>query len=200
MLRYYAIYKPYGMVSQFTSEDNHPVLGELYKFQKNIYPLGRLDTDSEGLLLLTNDKAVNALLLDPEFQHKRKYLAQVEGIITEEAVKHFSEGVTINIGGHKYHSLPARAKIIPEPKNIPPRNPPIRYRKDIPTSWIEITLVEGKNRQIRKMTASFHHPTLRLIRIAIEQITLGNMKPGEVREIDRDTFYEKLKMGKPKPV
>ncbi|MBI4944762.1 MAG: pseudouridine synthase [Bacteroidetes bacterium] len=182
--RYFIIYKPYEMLSQFTREGTHKTLANLsYSFPKDVYPVGRLDADSEGFLLLTNDKQVNHLLLNPKFKHNRTYLVQVEGVFSEEAKKKLEQGVTISMDGKDYKTLPSKVILDKEP-NLPERNPPIRFRKNIPTSWIEITLQEGKNRQVRKMTASVGFPTLRLVRIGIEKISLGKMMPGEVREIN----------------
>lgn len=181
--RYIIIYKPFEMLSQFSKEGNHKTLANInYSFPKNVYPVGRLDADSEGLLLLTNDKQINNILLDPKFGHTRTYWAQVEGQFTEEAKHKLETGVPITVDGKEYTTLPAKVSLISEP-NLPERNPPIRFRKNVPTTWIELTLKEGKNRQVRKMTAAVGFPTLRLVRSSIEKITLGNMKPGEVREI-----------------
>lgn len=186
--KYYIIYKPYGMLCQFTREGGKPVLGDLFKFPKDVYPVGRLDTDSEGLLILTNDKKLNHRLLDPKYKHKRTYLAQVEGEITKEAIDTMEKGILINIDGIHYKTQPAKAEIVPPPENIPERNPPVRFRKTVPTSWITLNLHEGKNRQVRKMTAAVGFPTLRLIRIAIATRKLDGMLPGDVREIDKIDF------------
>ncbi len=194
MYRYFAIYKPHGMLSQFTTEGDHPTLAKLnFIFPKDVYPVGRLDTDSEGLLLLTNDKRVNDLLLNPERKHNRTYAVQVEGEINQEALKKLENGLTINEKGKVYKTLPAKASVIPEPL-LPERNPPVRFRKSIPTSWIEVNLIEGKNRQVRRMTAAIGYPTLRLCRLKIENLTLGKMENGLVEEIDKHTFYEKLRL------
>ena len=169
---YYFIYKPFEMLSQFSREGNHQTLADLdFKFQKEVYPVGRLDADSEGLLLLTNDKTLNHKLLDPKFKHKRVYLAQVEGIVTQEAKTILEKGVSITVDGKKHQTLPCSAELLPatfgdEPGDVPERKPPIRFRKNSPTSWIKLTLHEGKNRQVRKMTAAVGFPTLRLIRIS----------------------------------
>ena len=191
--QYFLIYKPFGMLSQFTKEGHHPTLADLrFKFPKDAYPVGRLDTDSEGLILLTNDKSINHKLLDPKFKHKRTYLAQVEGIFSDEAKTKIEKGVVISVDGNEYKTLPAKAELVPEPDNLPARNPPIRFRKNIPTSWVKISLHEGKNRQVRKMTAGVGFPTLRLIRTAIEGITLAQMKPGEVVELDKEGIFPLL--------
>ncbi len=180
------------MLSQFTKEGDHKTLADLdFNFPKDVYPVGRLDADSEGLLLLTNDKSINHKLLDPKFKHNRTYLVEVEGLFTEEAKKKLEKGVTISVNGKEYKTLPCNVALHPLPLGegqgeVYPRNPPIRFRKNIPTSLIKISLHEGKNRQVRKMTAAVGFPTLRLIRIAIEKISLGEMKPGEVREIKKE--------------
>ncbi|GAA4470025.1 pseudouridine synthase [Nibrella saemangeumensis] len=182
--RYFLIYKPYLMLSQFSKEGDKPTLADLdFPFEKDIYPVGRLDSDSEGLLLLTNDKQLNHRLLNPKFRHQRTYYVQVDGQITDEAIRQLSQGVTIAVDGKPYATLPAQVLAIPEPV-LPERNPPIRYRANIPTSWVAITLQEGKNRQVRKMTAAVGFPTLRLVRWAIEKLTAEGMQPGEVRELD----------------
>ena len=182
------------MLSQFTKEGDHKTLADLgFNFPKDVYPVGRLDSDSEGLLLLTNDKTINHQLLDPKFKHKRTYLAQVEGIFSEEAKRKLEKGVSISVDGEKYQTLPCKVEIIAEPI-LPERNPPIRFRKNIPTSFVKIYLHEGKNRQVRKMTATVGFPTLRLIRIAIEKIELGNLKPNEVKEIKKEECYSLLSL------
>jgi 23S rRNA pseudouridine2457 synthase len=182
--RYFIIYKPFGMLSQFTREGDHLTLADLaYDFPKDVYPVGRLDVDSEGLLLLTNDNFLKTRLLDPKRAHNRSYLVQVEGQITPDACHLLSKGVDISVNGKKYHTLPADVKMIDEPA-LPERNPPIRFRANIPTSWIEIRLHEGKNRQVRKMTASLGFPTLRLVRHDIAGIlNFKGLNPGDVKEV-----------------
>ncbi|GAB3955318.1 pseudouridine synthase [Spirosoma harenae] len=182
---YFLIYKPYLMLSQFSREGDKPTLADLdYDFPKDIYPVGRLDADSEGLLLLTNDKQLNHRLLNPKFRHNRTYYVQVDGALTEQACQQLSNGVTISVDGKAYHTLPAHAKSIAEPA-LPERNPPIRYRANIPTSWLSIALHEGKNRQVRKMTAAVGFPTLRLVRWAIENLTAEGMESGQIQELSR---------------
>ena len=187
MFRYFLIYKPFGMLSQFTREGDHATLADLgFEFPRDIYPVGRLDADSEGLLLLTNDNYLKTKLLEPRNKHSRTYYVQVEGQVTEEACIALRSGVTISINGKSYKTLPAKASPIDEPP-LPERNPPIRFRKNIPTSWVSVTLHEGKNRQVRRMTAAVNFPTLRLVRWAIGKISLGdypdNKNPGKVWEI-----------------
>ncbi|WP_266365051.1 pseudouridine synthase [Tellurirhabdus rosea] len=191
---YYLIYKPYLMLSQFSREGDKPTLADLsFPFAKDVYPVGRLDADSEGLLFLTSDKALNHRLLNPKFRHMRTYYVQVEGDLTAEACRQLSEGVTISVDGKPYDTLPARAVRIEEPP-LPPRNPPIRYRAAIPTSWLSITLHEGKNRQVRKMTAAVGFPTLRLVRWSIESLTAEGMQPGDVRELTLGAVNQGLKL------
>lgn len=180
MKQYYAIYKPFGMLSQFSQEGDHATLADLdFEFPKDVYPVGRLDADSEGLLLLTNDNFFKTRLLDPKQRHFRTYYVQVEGEITEEVCADLAAGVTISINKKKHRTLPARAEKMAEP-NLPERNPPIRFRKNIPTSWLALSLHEGKNRQVRRMTAAVGFPTLRLVRWKIGEYELGEMQPGEV--------------------
>lgn len=174
------------MLSQFSKEGNHPTLADLdFKFPKDVYPVGRLDADSEGLLLLTNDTSLNHLLLNPKRAHKRTYLVQVDGQITSKAVQQLENGIDINVNGNIYHTLPAKVNLPETVPLLPERNPPIRFRKSIPTSWLYLTLTEGKNRQVRKMTASVGFPTLRLIRFSFCGFTAEGMTPGEIREVKR---------------
>lgn len=180
-----AFNKPYGVLSQFTPDGspNRP-LGE-FGFPKHVYPIGRLDADSEGLLLLSDEPEWNARLLEPRHAHEREYWAQVERLPTPEALEELSRGVIIQ--GRK--TLPGRAWLLDPQPQIPPRNPPIRFRKSVPDCWIGLELIEGKNRQVRRMTAAVGHPTLRLVRIRIGRFLLGNLPAGAWRELtkaDRD--------------
>ena len=162
----------------------------LFNFPKDVYPLGRLDENSEGLLILTNDKQLNHKLLNPLFEHERVYLVQLQGVITKEAILQLQAGVTISLNSEPYTTKPCKATQVKKPENLPPRGHPISDR--LPTSWIEMTLTEGKYHQVRKMTAGVGFPCLRLIRTAIEGVRLENMQPSEVREIKRDAIYKKL--------
>ena len=168
--------KPFGVLSQFTPEAGHKALDE-FGFPAGVYAAGRLDHDSEGALLLTDNGPLIKKLLDPKFGHPRTYLAQVDGQITEEAVKKLATGVDIK----GYHTNPCIAEIATEPENLWPRTPPVRFRANIPTSWVRLTLTEGKNRQVRHMTAAVGFPTLRLIRIKIGNISLEGLQPGQWR-------------------
>jgi 23S rRNA pseudouridine2457 synthase len=161
-----------------------------FAFPKDVYPLGRLDENSEGLLILSNDKSLNYKLLNPQFEHKRIYLVQLQGIITNEALKQMESGVTIALDAGPYLTKPCKVKKVKKPENLPPRGHPISDR--LPTSWIELTLTEGKFHQVRKMTAGVGFPCLRLIRISIEDLRLENMQPSEVRELKREAIYKRL--------
>ena len=178
------------MLSQFSDEDGNPGLGTVFKLPKGVYPVGRLDLDSEGLLILTNDKALNYKLLDPKYGHERTYWVEVEGKPTREELDQLSRGVAINVGGKPYHTLPAVVE--PVDVSIPEREPPVNRAKYPETCWLSITLTEGKNRQVRKMTAKIGHPTLRLLRVSIEQVNLFPMQPGDLKMISRNALYKKL--------
>lgn len=187
---YFIIYKPYGVLTQFTGEE--PTLASLYDFPKEVYPVGRLDKDSEGLLLITDDKWLNHHLLNPRFGHQRTYLAQVEGNPTPEALINLQKGVSISVDGKEYRTKQALAKLLIDSPSLPDRQPPIRYRAAIPDSWIQLTLIEGKNRQVRKMTTAVGFPTLRLVRWSMEKINIAGFASGEVREMDQKSIYHQL--------
>jgi 23S rRNA pseudouridine2457 synthase len=183
MFTYYVFYKPYRVLCQFSPEGEKQTLAHYFpEIPKNIYPVGRLDFDSEGMLLLTNDKDLSHQLLEPKFAHKRTYLVQVEGSVTNEAIGQLQKGVMITVDGKQYRTKPAIATILDEAPGVPERNPPIRYRKEIPTTWISLTLTEGKNRQVRKMTAAVNFPTLRLVRYSIGNMNIENYAVGEFKE------------------
>lgn len=189
---YYLIYKPFQVMSQFSPIEGKQTLADYFDVPKDVYPVGRLDYDSEGLLLLTNDKALNHQLLNPAFKHEREYWVQVEGDITDKALQQLAKGVNISIDGNTHKTLPANAwKFLSEP-DVAERNPPIRFRKNIPTSWISLGLKEGKNRQVRKMTAAVGFPTLRLIRYRIEKLTIEGLLPGEMMILQKPEVYRKL--------
>ncbi|HBT92758.1 MAG TPA: pseudouridine synthase [Chitinophagaceae bacterium] len=178
-MEYYLIYKPYQVLSQFTSSDGKLCLKDILNVPKDVYPVGRLDYDSEGLLLLTNDTSINHQLLHPKFAHARTYWVQVDGLITNDAIESLSKGVTISVDGKTYATKKAVLKILSDSLLVPERNPPIRVRKSIPTSWISIQLTEGKNRQVRKMFASVGFPVVRLIRSQIGQFSIAQMQPAD---------------------
>lgn len=174
-----AFNKPVGVLSQFTPDGspNRP-LAE-FGFPKDVYPIGRLDADSEGLLLLSDEPALNQRLLHPRHAHEREYWAQVERIPSAEALAKLKSGLLV--AGRK--TLPCRAWSLQPQPSVPPRDPPIRFRKSVPTWWIGLELVEGKNRQVRRMTAAIGHPTLRLLRVRIGSFVLGDLPPGTWREL-----------------
>ena len=192
MFQYFIVYKPYQVLSQFSTEEQKQTLKNYFDVGKDIYPVGRLDYDSEGLLILTNDTNLNYRLLNPSFVHEREYFVQVDGNITSQALEQLENGVDINIDGKKYHTKKSIASLFETAPDVPTRNPPIRFRKEIPSPWIRLVLTEGKNRQIRKMTPKVGFPTLRLIRFRIENITLENMQPGDMIELKKQSIYQKL--------
>lgn len=180
-MRYHYILfnKPYGVVSQFSGEgrtlrDYIPV--------KDVYPVGRLDHDSEGLLLLSDDGGFQHRLTDPKFEHPRTYWAQVERIPAADALERLRRGIMIQ----GYRTRPAQVRLLLAEPDLPARNLPVRFRKNVPTAWIELVLTEGRNRQVRRMTAAVGHPTLRLVRAAIGELQLANLQPGEWRELGGD--------------
>ena len=192
MHQYYIIYKPFQVLSQFTSQEGKKTLKDFFPVPADVYPVGRLDFDSEGLLILTNDTTFNHRLLNPRFAHDREYWVQVEGDISPAAIRQLESGVTISIDGKSYRTKPVKAIAMASSPQVPERFPPIRYRAQIPTSWIKMILQEGKNRQVRKMTAQVGFPTLRLIRYRIEQLTVEGLGPGEMRMLDQQEIYSLL--------
>jgi len=177
-----AFNKPFGVLSQFTPDGsaNRP-LAE-FGFPKNVYPIGRLDADSEGLLLLSDEPQLNERLLHPRHAHEREYWAQVERIPEPAALEKLKHGVSIQ--GHQ--TLPCHAWLLDPQPQIPPRDPPIRFRKSVPDCWIALELIEGKNRQVRRMTAAIGHPTLRLLRVRIGKFLLGDLLAGKWRELNAE--------------
>jgi 23S rRNA pseudouridine2457 synthase len=174
-----AFNKPYGVICRFRPEPGKRTLAD-YIDVPDVYPAGRLDTDSEGLLLLTDDGALQARISSPRHKLAKVYWAQVEGEPTQDALAALRKGVDLG----DFVTQPAEARLIGEPANLWPRDPPIRYRAKIPTAWLELTLREGKNRQVRRMTARVGFPTLRLIRSRIGRVTLSGLAPGDWHEID----------------
>lgn len=177
--------KPYDVVSQFSDRDEtgRKTLKDFISIP-GVYPVGRLDRDTEGLMLLTSDGALQHRLTDPRYEHPRTYWAQVEGNPNEEALAALISGVQIR----DYTTRPARARILTPEPSVPPRIPPIRERKSISTTWIELILTEGRNRQVRRMTAAVGFPTLRLIRVAIGSLQLGDLRPGAWRDLSAEEF------------
>jgi 23S rRNA pseudouridine2457 synthase len=190
MHRYILFYKPYGVLSQFSDafggsrsdhrngEKERRTLKDYIPVPK-VYPVGRLDWDSEGLMLLTNRGQLQHRLADPRYGHSRTYWVQVERVPDPVAIQQLEQGVIIE----NYRTRPAKVRLLEPEPTLPPRDPPIRYRKSVPTAWLELVLTEGKNRQVRRMTAKVGFPTLRLVRVAIAHLHLGNMQPGEWRDL-----------------
>jgi 23S rRNA pseudouridine2457 synthase len=171
--------KPYGVLTKFTDPQGRPTLAPLVPF-RDVYPAGRLDADSEGLLVLTSDGDLQARIADPRHCLEKTYLAQVEGEVGEPALERLRRGVVLRDGPTR----PARARRIAEPPGLWPRDPPIRFRKSVPTSWIELVISEGRNRQVRRMTAAVGHPTLRLVRDAVGPWRLDGLAPGAWRRVE----------------
>lgn len=191
---YFVIYKPFGMLSQFSREHpQHITLADLdFEFAKDIYPVGRLDKDSEGLLILTNDKRLTDKLLNPKNKHWRSYWVQVEKIPTVEAIANLQKGVGIKINKKTHYTATAQALLLDKPPCLPERSPPVRFRQNIPTAWLNLSLTEGKNRQVRRMTAKVGFPTLRLVRHKIANLKIGSMQSGEVRRFTQNDLYTLL--------
>jgi 23S rRNA pseudouridine2457 synthase len=180
-MNYIAFYKPYGVLCQFTGESGDRTLAE-FNFPKNVYAAGRLDKDSEGLLILTDDGLFNQKLTNPKSKKEKNYYVQVENIPTEANLDVLKAGVVIK-GGYK--TLPCKARIIKDP-GFEQRDPPIRQRKSIPTCWLEISVIEGKNRQVRSMTASIGHPTLRLVRVSVGKQKIDQLQPGQWIQVKKE--------------
>ncbi len=173
-----AFHKPYGVLPCFTDPDGRPTLAD-YVELPGVYAAGRLDLDSEGLMLLTSDGTLSHRITDPQHKLPKVYLVQVERIPDEQALRQLRQGVALS----RTKTRPAEVRLLDEPPSLPDRPVPIRFRKTVPTCWIEMTIREGMNRQVRRMTAAVGHPTLRLIRVAIGPIPLGNLAPGAWREL-----------------
>jgi len=185
--RYLALNKPYDVLTQFTDESGRATLANFIPVPE-VYPVGRLDRDSEGLLLLTDDGELAHRLTDPRFEHPKTYLAQVERIPDDEALAALRGGVMLKDGPTR----PAGADLLDEAPLLPDRLPPIRFRKNVPTAWIRLVLREGRNRQVRRMTAAVGYPTLRLVRVAVGPVELGNLAPGAWRDLQAD---ERARLG-----
>lgn len=192
MLLYFIVYKPFQVLTQFSFEEGRKTLKDFFSVPRDVYPVGRLDSDSEGLLILTNDKQLNHLLLNPMSHYAKEYWVQVEGFIPQASLTKLETGVIITVNNKPYQTKDCKAELFPIPPPVPDRNPPIRFRKNVPTSWIRLILTEGKNRQVRKMTAAVGHPTLRLIRARLGNLDLEGLAPGEMKELSREDAYSKL--------
>ncbi|HEX8989233.1 MAG TPA: pseudouridine synthase [Rhodocyclaceae bacterium] len=186
MMRTLLFNKPYGVLTQFTSEEGHRTLAD-YIAVPGVYAAGRLDLDSEGLVVLTDDGALQSRIAHPRHKMAKTYWVQVEGIPDEAALARLRGGLDLG----DFHTRPCQARIIAEPDGLWPRDPPIRFRKTVPTSWLEIVIAEGKNRQVRRMTAKIGYPTLRLIRWAIGPWTLGSLASGQWRDMTKDELNRK---------
>jgi 23S rRNA pseudouridine2457 synthase len=187
--RHFIIHKPFGYLCQFVCElKKKKLLGELYTFPAGTMAIGRLDEDSEGLLLLTTDGRVSELIRNRKTE--KEYYAQVDGMITEQAIASLQQGVEIGIRNLKYKTLPCKVKLLPSDPGFAPRTKRIRDDRHGPTCWISVTLTEGKLRQVRKMTAAVGFPTLRLVRVRIGDMHLGNLQPGVVNEVTSFLEYE----------
>jgi 23S rRNA pseudouridine2457 synthase len=180
MFKYIIFYKPYGVLCQFTQDTPERQTLKDYIDIPKIYPVGRLDWDSEGLVLLTDNGKLQHRLSDPKFGHERAYWVQVERIPDVVAIEKLTKGVEIQ----DYRTKPAKVSLLPEEPNLPERDPPIRFRKNVPTAWLELVLTEGKNRQVRRMTAAVGFPTLRLVRVKIGKLGLDGLKLGDFRELE----------------
>lgn len=192
-LKYFLFHKPYKILSQFTSVDGNRGIAEILDMPKDVYPVGRLDLDSEGLLLLTNDRKLNDALLNPRWNHGKTYWVQLDGEINDDAINQLQNGLELNIKGTVHKTKPAKVRRLDTPL-LAERDPPVNIQKYPNTSWIELVLTEGKNRQVRRMTAKVGFPTLRLVRVGIEQLSLGDLAAGSVTMISRNAIYKKLKI------
>jgi len=193
MPRYVLFYKPFQVMSQFSPTDDGKATLKDFIDVPDIYPIGRLDWDSEGLMLLSDDGPLQHRLSDPRWGHPRTYWAQVEHLPTDRAIAQLQQGVDIQ----NYRTRPAQARRLEPDPDLPPRHPPIRFRKSVPTAWLELTLTEGRNRQVRRMTAAVGHPTLRLVRVAIGSLTLVGLQPGQWRSLEASELSALRAIGQP---
>lgn len=182
-------WKPFNVLCQFTDSDGRATLAD-YIPVPNVYAAGRLDYDSEGLLLLTNSNIIAHRLTDPRFEHPKTYWVQVEKVPSEADLNQLRAGITLRIDREEFRTRPAQVRMLDSAPDVPARTPPIRYRANIPTAWLELTIHEGKKRQIRRMTAAIGFPTLRLIRVRIGQIGLGGLQVGEWQALAADEVQQ----------
>lgn len=193
--RYFMLHKPYGTESQFISPYAGPLLGDLpFSFPAGTHAIGRLDKYSEGLLLLTTNKKITALLFQAPVPHKRSYLVQVKHTVSENSLAELRSGVAIRISGDEYYTTPPCTAHIVQPSHFPSPRPFPDY---VESTWLRITISEGKFRQVRKMVAAIRHRCMRLLRTSIEDMELGNLQPGDVKEVDETTFFTQLKLKAP---
>ena len=200
MFRYFIANKPYNMICQFTPDyERQRTLANLnFAFSKDVYPIGRLDIDSEGLLLMTNDRKLNHTLLNPQFAHVRTYLAQVQETPIEEKLQQFRNGLEVKIEKKLINTLPCQCRVVEDltpffnGKDVWKRDPPPIPSAYKPMSWLEVALIEGKYRQVRRMCAKIEHPCLRLIRVKIANLTLGDLPVNDVLELEHDFVYHQL--------
>jgi 23S rRNA pseudouridine2457 synthase len=196
-LKYYVFYKPYNVLNQFTRQHHeHITLANYLRVDKDVYPIGRLDKDSEGLLILSNDKKLNSHLLSPSKMHKRIYMVQLDNDITDKAIAQVAAGIEIKLDSGMYKTKPCTVKKLHKEPILPERVPAVRFRKDIATSWALIELMEGKNRQVRRMFAAVDFPVLRLVRVQIEDLKIGKLEPGKYHEISQDELFKLIKINK----
>lgn len=193
--RYFVLYKPVDMVSQFRSVDDVRLLGAIdFPFPEGTHAIGRLDKDSEGLLLLTTDKKVTRLLFNSGVRHLRRYLVQVRFSVSTDTVKQLARGVRISApNGQDYLTRPCAVELLSEPPRIPPPAQPIHEK--VQHSWLRISLTEGRYHQVRKMVSAVRHNCIRLVRESIEDLAIGDLQPGELRELGREAFYSRIKIG-----
>ena len=196
LLKYYIINKPFQVLSQFTNEDEKQCLKDHFKVPSDVYPVGRLDYDSEGLLILTNDNHLKNFVLNPKTKTQKVYYVQVENTPKRDNLNTLENGVVLNIKGKDYKTAKCKINFLPKELEMPERNPPIRFRATIPTTWLEFFISEGKNRQIRKMTAKINCPTLRIVRYGIGGVNLDILEGKRIKELKREEIYALLGIDK----
>lgn len=196
LLKYFIINKPFHVLSQFTTEDEKQCLKDHFKVPSDVYPVGRLDYDSEGLLILTNDNHLKNFVLNPKTKTQKVYYVQVENSPKRDNLNTLENGVVLNFKGKDYKTARCKVNFLPKELEMPERNPPIRFRQSIPTTWLEFFISEGKNRQIRKMTAKINCPTLRIVRYGIGGVNLDILDGKRIIELKREEIYALLGIDK----